>query len=69
MATVAITIRLPAERLEEIDRRAGARGMTRTAFILETALDDHYEQTAEEKAFGDFDRRLTRLEHATFGEV
>jgi uncharacterized protein (DUF1778 family) len=47
MAT--ISIRVPDDDLAEIDRRARARNMTRTAFMLGAALADDLFQTPSEK--------------------
>lgn len=67
MKTVAISIRAAEADVEEIDRRASARGMSRTAFLLETALADHLAKTADEERNDRIEERLHRLEAATFG--
>jgi hypothetical protein len=61
-----ITIRVPQAALQDIDRRAQSRSQTRTAFILSAALHDQFSHTTQEAWADEVDRRLKRLEHATF---
>ena len=67
MTTAAISIRVPEPDLEEIDRRAKAHGMSRTAFLLTAALADHLAQTVDEERLEAIEERLGRVEAATFG--
>ena len=74
MPTSRVSIRIPTPDLAEIDRRAKARHMTRTAYMLGAALSDGLLKTASEAQcdeLGDeldaVTARLERLEQVTFG--
>jgi hypothetical protein len=56
-----VSIRVPDPDLIEIDRRAHRSGMTRSAFILKTALD---RATGDERQFEEINERLRRLEES-----
>lgn len=65
MAT--ISIRVADVDLAEIDRRTRAHGYpNRTAFLLGVALSENLAQTAEETRFESIEKRLGRLEEATW---
>jgi uncharacterized protein (DUF1778 family) len=61
MAT--ISLRVADADLAEIDRRAGCARMTRTAFMLRSALGV---ATADEERFDGIERRLSRIEEVVF---
>jgi uncharacterized protein (DUF1778 family) len=65
-ASNPITIRVSEDDLAEIDRRAAARGLNRTAFFLRAVLSDELAQTAEERQLERLERRVGRLEAFLF---
>ncbi len=69
MSAVAnpITLRVSEDDLAEIDRRAAARGLNRTAFIRSAVLSDQLAQTPEERQLERLERRVSRLETSYFG--
>jgi uncharacterized protein (DUF1778 family) len=66
MSTTPITLRVPDDDLAEIDRRAKARGLNRTAFMLGLALAEDLARTADEARFEDIEERLSALEERLF---
>jgi uncharacterized protein (DUF1778 family) len=66
-ASNPITIRVSEDDLAEIDRRAAARGLNRTAFFLSAVLSDQLAQTAEEERVERLEARVHRLEVLSFG--
>jgi uncharacterized protein (DUF1778 family) len=64
-----INIRATDEQKSEIERRAGARGMTLTQFLLAAALIDDLAETADARRLERIEVRLVRLEDVTFGRV
>ena len=70
MAIRARTIRIPEEDLAEIDRRAAARHMNRSEYMIACALGRDYAWTLEDEAqerMASIEERLDRVEEATFG--
>ena len=70
VAIRARTIRIPEVDLAEIDRRAAARHMNRSAYMIACALGRDYASTAEDEGLqrmADIELRLDRIEEATFG--
>lgn len=61
MATTTISIRVPDEDLAEIDRRASARRLSRTAFMLAAALSSTLPQTVEQEQLDNLEERLRAL--------
>jgi hypothetical protein len=57
---VMVSIRIPAEQLGEIDRRAASAGCTRTEYMLRAALDGD----PMDERLAAIERRLGRLEEA-----
>jgi hypothetical protein len=57
---VMTAMRIPREHLAEIDARAHAAGMSRTAWMIEAALQ--YRQPDPTAELDDVRRRLERLE-------
>ena len=60
------SLRIPDDALAEIDRRAAELGISRTAFMLRTALG---RVTADEQRLVEIEERLARVEANQFGAV
>lgn len=61
-------LRIPPDDLQEIDRRARERGITRTALLIDGALERLPEQqTALNERLDQLERDVERLQTALFG--
>lgn len=70
VAIRARTVRIPEADLAEIDRRAAARRLTRSAYMIGCSLGRDFAPTLEEEArerLENIELRLDRVEEATFG--
>jgi len=61
--TPAIAIRIPANQLQRIDRRAKKLGISRTQLLIRSALDE-LDELEQPGRLAEIERRLTALEEA-----
>lgn len=66
-AAVHTALRIPPDDLAEIDRRAQERGISRTALLINSALErlPHHTYSTDERV-NELEQRIQRLEDAVY---
>ena len=64
-----ITMRLTAEDIGNVDKRAKRAKLTRTDYMIRKALDESVGEEDYTERLDDLERRLKRLEDVQFGRI